>query len=110
MTRTTVVLADDHPLVRQGLRALLGAQEDFTVVGEAADGRVAVDLVERLRPDVLLLDLMMPGLNGTEVTRQVAQRFPKTRVDHLVHARERALCVGGASEWGRRLHPQGCQL
>lgn len=89
MPRTTVVLADDHPLVRDGLRALLGAQEDFTVVGEAADGRVAVDLVERLRPDVLLLDLMMPGLNGTEVTRQVAQRFPKTRVIILsMHANE----------------------
>jgi two-component system, NarL family, response regulator NreC len=89
MARTTVVVADDHPLVRQGLRALLGAQEDFTVVGEAADGRIAVDLVERLRPDVLLLDLMMPGLNGAEVARQVAQCSPKTRVVILsMHANE----------------------
>jgi DNA-binding NarL/FixJ family response regulator len=89
MRRTTVVLADDHPLVREGLRALLEAQEDFAVVGQAADGLVTVELVERLRPDILLLDLMMPGLNGLEVARQVAQCSPKTRVVMLsMHANE----------------------
>ena len=77
---TTVVLADDHHVVRQGLRSLLEAEPDFSVVGEAGDGLEAAQLVERLRPDVLVLDLMMPGLNGLEVTRQVGQRSPRTHV------------------------------
>ncbi|HEX9871939.1 MAG TPA: response regulator transcription factor [Candidatus Tectomicrobia bacterium] len=80
MSQTTVVLADDHPVVRQGLHALLETQSDFIVVGEAADGLEAVRLVERLKPNVLVLDLMMPGLNGLEVTRQVCQRTPQTCV------------------------------
>jgi DNA-binding NarL/FixJ family response regulator len=80
MLRTTVVLADDHPLVRQGLRSLLEAEGDCNVVGEEADGLKVVDLVERLRPDVLLLDLRLPGQSGLEVTRQVIQRGGKTRV------------------------------
>ena len=77
---TTIVLADDHHVVRQGLRVLLEAEPDFHVVGEAADGREAVQLVERLRPDVLVLDLIRSGLSGLEVTRQVSQRSPQTRV------------------------------
>ncbi|MGV9302312.1 response regulator [Nonomuraea sp. NPDC003727] len=59
-----VLIADDHPVVRQGLRTFLDLQDDITVVGEAADGQEAVSLVERLRPDVLLLDLKMPVLDG----------------------------------------------
>jgi DNA-binding NarL/FixJ family response regulator len=66
--------------VRQGLQALLGDEPDFQVVGEASDGLEAVQMVERLRPDVLVLDLMMPGLNGLEVVRQVTMCCPKTRV------------------------------
>jgi DNA-binding NarL/FixJ family response regulator len=80
MSRTTIVLADDHVVVRQGLRALLEAEPDFAIVGEAADGLEVPDLVERLKADVLILDLMLPGLNGLEVTRQVQQRSPQTRV------------------------------
>ena len=76
----TLLLADDHHVVRQGLRALLQAEPDFRVVGEASDGLEVVDLVERLRPTVLVVDLMMPGLNGLEVTRQVSKRSPQTRV------------------------------
>ena len=74
------MLADDHPVVRQGLRALLEAEQDFTIVGEAADGLEVAGLVERLRPNVLVLDLMLPGLGGIEVTRQICHRFPQTRV------------------------------
>ena len=70
---TTIVLADDHHIVRQGLRALLEAEPDFRVIGEAGDGLEAARLVERLQPDVLVLDLMMSGLSGLEVTRQVRQ-------------------------------------
>ena len=80
MSRTTIMLADDHPVVRQGLRALLEAEQDFTIVGEAADGLEVAGLVERLRPNVLVLDLMLPGLGGIEVTRQICHRFPQTRV------------------------------
>jgi DNA-binding NarL/FixJ family response regulator len=86
---TTIVLADDHHVVRQGLRALLEAQPDFQLVGEAGDGLEAVQLTERLKPDVLVIDLMMPSLNGLEATRQVRQRSPHTRVVILsMHANE----------------------
>jgi len=76
----TVVLADDHLIFREGLRALLSAEPDLRIVGEAGDGLEAVQLVERLQPDVLVLDLMMPGLNGDEVARQVSQHVHKTRI------------------------------
>ena len=76
----TIVLADDHRIVRQGLRALLAAEENFEVIGEADEGREALDLVRRLNPDVLVLDLMMPGLNGLEVARQLHKQTPKVAV------------------------------
>lgn len=76
----TVLLADDHAVVRQGLRAILGAEPDVLLAGEAADGQEAVRLTEQLQPDVLILDLMLPGLNGFEVTRVVHKRVPRTRV------------------------------
>ncbi len=75
-----VVLADDHNIVRQGLRKLLEREPDVRVVGEAADGAEATRLVERLQPDVLVVDIMMGGMNGIEVTRHVRQVSPKTRV------------------------------
>ena len=77
---TSILLADDHRLVRQGLRALLAAEPDFHLVGEAADAREVVQLAERLHPDVLLLDLMMPGLNGLDILPQLMKCTPKTRV------------------------------
>ncbi len=77
---TSILLADDHQVVRLGLRALLEAEPDFKVIGEAANGLEAKNLVERLRPDVLIIDMMMPQLNGLEVIRQVAQLSPQTRV------------------------------
>ncbi len=86
---TTIVLADDHHIVRQGLRVLLEGQPDFQLVGEAGDGLEAVQLTERLKPDVLIIDLMMPSLNGLEAARQVSQRSPHTRVVVLsMHANE----------------------
>jgi two-component system response regulator NreC len=86
---TSIVLADDHQVVRQGLRALLEAEPDFSLVGEAGDGLETAQLIERLEPDVLIIDLMMPNLNGLEVTRQVSQRWPRTRVVILsMHANE----------------------
>jgi len=80
MNQITVVVADDHHIVRQGLRTLLEGEAEFAVIGEEADGLKVVALVEQLRPDVLLLDVQMPGLNGLEITRQLGQRGGKTRV------------------------------
>ena len=77
---TTIVLADDHHVVRHGLRALLTSEPDFEIIGETADGLETVRLVESLQPDILLLDLMMGGINGLEVTRQVTKRVPSTSV------------------------------
>jgi DNA-binding NarL/FixJ family response regulator len=89
MTKTRIVLADDHPVVRHGVRSLLQSDPDFVVVGEAADGLETVQLVEKLQPEVLVVDLMIPNLNGLEVTRQVKQRVPQTRVVVLsMHANE----------------------
>lgn len=75
-----VLLADDHQVVREGLRLLLDAEPDMQVVGEAGDGSAAVDLTERLRPDVLVLDMMMPGLNGSDVVWQLRRRHIPTRI------------------------------
>lgn len=75
-----LVLADDHHVVRQALRTLLETEPEMVVVGDTSDGLKVVDLVARLKPDVLVVDLMMPGLGGMEVTRQVIRRGAKTRV------------------------------
>jgi two-component system response regulator NreC len=76
----SIVLADDHPLVRQGLRGALEVEQDFAIAAETGDGLETIRLVERLEPDVLVLDLMMPGLGGLDVLPIVRQRCPKTRV------------------------------
>lgn len=86
---TTIVLADDHPIVRQGLRALLEDEPGYKIIGEAEDGPATIELVERLKPDVLIVDVTMPGLNGLEVTRCVRRSAPKTQVVVLsTHSKE----------------------
>jgi two-component system response regulator NreC len=75
----TILLADDHPFVRRGVRALLEAEADFSVIGEAENGLQVVQMAEKLRPDILVVDMMMPNLNGLEVLKQVSHRSPKTR-------------------------------
>jgi DNA-binding NarL/FixJ family response regulator len=75
----TVFIADDHAVVRDGLRYLLEAQDDLRVIGDAADGRSAVRQVAQLRPDVAIVDVAMPGLNGIEATRQICQSCPEVR-------------------------------
>ncbi|MFL6106048.1 MAG: response regulator [Marmoricola sp.] len=77
---TTVVLADDHPIVRQGIRAVLDGVEDLELVGEAENGTEAVRLCVELRPDVVLMDLQMPGLHGIDATREVRKGSPGTAV------------------------------
>lgn len=76
----SIVLADDHLISREGLRSLLDRQEEFSVVAEAEDGKQAVSLVQELRPDVLIIDISMPVLNGIEATRQIAKLEPRTKV------------------------------
>jgi DNA-binding NarL/FixJ family response regulator len=76
----TIVLADDHMIVRQGVKALLETEPDLKVIGEAANGKQAIELVESLHPDVLVTDLLMDGTNGIRATRQVKKRAPETRV------------------------------
>ena len=75
-----VLLVDDHAVVRDGLKAILEAQGHITVVGEASDGRKAVDQAKKLRPDVVVMDIAMPELNGIEATRQIRESCPSTQV------------------------------
>jgi DNA-binding NarL/FixJ family response regulator len=76
----TVLLAEDHAIVRQGFRKLLEAEEDFEVVGEAENGRTAVEMTKKLRPAVVVMDIAMPLLNGMEATKQILQAVPTTRI------------------------------
>ena len=85
----TIILADDHRILRETLRASLAAQPDFQIVAEAEDGLAAAELTEQLKPAVLVLDLIMPGLAGLDVLQRVAKRSPRTRVVVLtMHATE----------------------
>ena len=77
---TTIIVVDDHAVVRQSLKKLLELEKEFRVIGESGDGLEAIHLVEQLQPEVLVLDLMMKGMNGIEVTRQVLKHSPKTAV------------------------------
>jgi DNA-binding NarL/FixJ family response regulator len=80
MKKITVLLAEDHTIVREGFRAMLELEEDFEVVGEAGDGRRALTLAIKLRPDVVLMDIAMPRLNGLEATRQLLKDVPETKI------------------------------
>ena len=80
MKRITVLLAEDHTIVREGFRKMLEFEDDMEVVGEAQDGRQALALAKKLCPDVLLMDIAMPLLNGLEATRQVLKALPATKV------------------------------
>jgi two-component system response regulator NreC len=73
-----ILLADDHAIIRRGLRLILQEQPDFEVVGEAGDGKEAVNLTESLTPDVVVLDISMPGMNGIEAARQISSKQPQT--------------------------------
>jgi two-component system, NarL family, response regulator NreC len=77
---TRILLADDHAVVRHGFRMILDAQPDLEVIGEATNGREAVDEATRLQPDVVVMDVTMPELNGIEATRRIAAASPRTRV------------------------------
>jgi CheY-like chemotaxis protein len=79
-TTHRIVLADDHPVVRQSLKKILNQQPDFDLVGETDNGLETLSLVKQLQPDLLVTDLMMPGMNGLEVARRIRLSFPATRI------------------------------
>lgn len=94
-----ILIADDHGIVRQGTRSLLEKEDDLDVVGEAEDGRAAVEMVESLRPDVVVMDIAMPNLNGLDASAQIVRRHPEVGVIILsMHEEEdylvRALSAG----------------
>lgn len=80
MKKTRILIADDHALMRIGLKSMLRYQPDMSVIGEAANGDAAVRLANELSPDVVIMDLMMPVLNGAEATRRILERHPDTRI------------------------------
>jgi DNA-binding NarL/FixJ family response regulator len=84
MERIRVLVADDHPVFRYGMRALLSAEPDIELVGEATDGEEAIQLAASLRPDVILMDLNMPGTNGIEATRRILEAGPQEEVGILM--------------------------
>jgi len=87
---TKIILADDHKLMREGLRGLLERQADLEVVGEVDDGRSAVRLASELHPDVVIMDIGMPALNGIEATRQIKSELPQTKIIGLsMHVNQR---------------------
>src|SRR2546430_2975246 len=100
-----LLIIDDHEMVREGLKAMLTAEPDFTIVGDAANAEQAFELIERLRPDVILLDIRLPGTSGIDVCRTVTERYPEAAAiilttftdeslaPHCIHAGARGVIV-----------------
>ena len=80
MNKLRVLLVDDHAILRDGLRALLALCDDMDVIGEAGDGQEAITSVQHFNPDVVVMDMAMPGMDGLEATRQIIKEHPQTRV------------------------------
>ncbi|MBT3389264.1 MAG: response regulator transcription factor [Chloroflexi bacterium] len=89
--KITVFIVDDHPIVRQGLRQLLEIQDDLAVAGEAEDGNTAIERIQQILPDVVLMDLVMPGMGGVDATRAIREASPHTQVVVLTSHHEDAL-------------------
>ena len=85
-----ILLADDHGIIREGLRSLLEKEPDIKVIGEAQDGRKAFELTQQLQPDIVIIDITMPNLNGIDAARQITSNFPKVKVIALsIHSNRR---------------------
>ena len=105
--KTRIVIADDHGTMREGLRLLLNSQPDLEVVGEAGDGREAIQLACELTPDVLLMDISMPGMNGLDATKKLKEQCPNVRVLTLTRHTDdgflKQLLAAGASGYALKL-------
>lgn len=93
MSKIRVLIVDDHAILREGLRAMLNYYDDVEIVGEAQDGNEAMAQVEALLPDVVLMDIAMPGMNGLEATRLLRQKYPQTRILVLTQHEDRQYVV-----------------
>ena len=105
----TVLLADDHPIVRQGLKTLLENAREFKLVGEAGDGLELMRLAERLQPDVLILDLMMPGINGLEAIAAVKKRSGDTQILVFSMYSTASFVVAALHKGATGYVPKGCE-
>src|SRR3982750_2608436 len=104
----TTLIVDDHEVVREGLRLSLSRAPNIRVVGEAADGATAVELAERRKPDVVIMDVRMPGMDGLEATKLMTEKVPESKGLIFTAYSERSLLGPGPGAGGRRegLHPQ----
>jgi len=103
-----VLIVDDHKLVREGLRSLLEKEPDMKVIGEAADGHTALSLVQQESPDVVIIDVAMPNLNGIEATRQILTKAPNTRVIALSMYTDRRFIIGMLNAGASGYLPKDC--
>ena len=107
---TNVLLADDHQLMRQGLRSMLDEQEGLHVIGEADDGRTAVRLAKELRPDLVIMDVTMPDLNGIDATRQIRAENPRVKVIALSMHAERQFVMEMLGAGASGYLPKDCPV
>jgi len=105
-----ILLADDHQLMRQGLRSMLDEQENLHVIGEADDGRTAVRLAKQLRPDLVIMDVTMPDLNGIDATRQIRAADPNVRIIALSMHAERQFVMQMLAAGASGYLPKDCPV
>ena len=107
--QTTIVIVDDHAIVRQGVRAFLDIQPDLLVLGEADSGEAAISLASELVPDVVLMDLVMPGIDGVEATRRVKLASPHSQIIVLTSYHEDEYIFPGFACWRALLCAERCE-